>query len=83
MRSVRSADRRWPMHAENLANTLWSRYLRFGSLADLERAAKLHKQAAARFSERSAERPSCLSNLSLVLHAMYEHTGDLGYPGRP
>ena len=79
MQGARAAVSRWPMHAENLANALWSRYLHFGSLADLERAASLHKQAAARFSERSAERSSCLNNLSLVLHAMYEHTGDLGY----
>src|SRR5207344_2943949 len=54
-------------------------YLRFGSWSDLQRAADLHRRAIARFDEGSAERSMCLNNLSLVLLASYEHTGELGY----
>lgn len=66
---------RAPSLVTNLANALWSRYLRFGSWSDLSQAADLHRMTADAFDMGASAR----NNYALVLRDMYEYTGELGY----
>ncbi|ROQ94229.1 tetratricopeptide repeat protein [Streptomyces sp. 2132.2] len=67
------------MCLSNLGGALWTRYQRFGALADLNAAVdRLQEAVRAVPADRRSERASCLCNLGNMLRARFARLHDLG-----
>ncbi|MGH3693056.1 MAG: CHAT domain-containing protein [Pseudonocardiaceae bacterium] len=69
----------YPLHLNNLSNSLTTRYAATKQLADLQEALDVSRRAVAADSPGLANRPGLLTNVGNVLTDLYAHTEERAY----